>query len=225
MAQSQNGYGANDRDDIKTYTVPGTDVRVPLRKGDAGYLLVHLAAAFHRAVEPIDRGQLDDWGYAPRPIRGQSTVLSNHASGTAIDINATQHPRLKWYTFSPIKRRKIRALLAQYDGVIRWGGDYKRIPDDMHFEIVGSADQVKRVADRLQKVSAVGTKPRPGRYETRLRETPRYAKRNHKTPFRHDPAGKPLEIVAIERGPDGRWRGRPKRGAWRVMDHLKSLEK
>jgi HK97 family phage portal protein len=30
----------------------------------------------------------DDWGYAERPIRG-STVVSNHASGTAIDLNAT----------------------------------------------------------------------------------------------------------------------------------------
>ena len=55
-------------------------------------LLVTFAAEFHEHIEPIDEGQLDDWGYCFRNVRGSSDNLSNHSSGTAIDLNATKHP-------------------------------------------------------------------------------------------------------------------------------------
>jgi hypothetical protein len=130
-----------------------------LEKGNAGYLLTHFAAWFDKNIEDIEAGQLDDWGYAERPIRG-GTDLSNHASGTAIDLNALKHPLGAVNTFSVAQRNSIRAKLKEYEGAIRWGGDYTGRKDEMHFEINASRAVVDRVAAKLQKgATAVPTKP------------------------------------------------------------------
>lgn len=103
-------------------------------------------AWFASEVEPIRKDW--SWGWAYRPIRG-STRLSNHASGTAIDLNAPAHPMGSRDTFSPSQRQRIRSKLAVF-GVVRWGGDYSSRPDDMHFEIWDAdRDDVRRVVDRL----------------------------------------------------------------------------
>lgn len=107
-----------------------------LRDGAAGFLLAHLACWFHDEVERLDTGVWDEWGYAYRPVRGQSSGFSNHASGTAMDLNATRHPlgvpTLR--TFTPSQQRAIHDRLAMYGGRIDWGGDWRR-PDGMHFEL------------------------------------------------------------------------------------------
>lgn len=149
VARSQNGYSANDVDKTKMYKVAGTTWSVRLRKGNIGWLLAHFAAQFNKRVERIDGEQRDDWGYAERPIRGSSTTLSNHASGSAIDINALQHPLGAVGTFSASKRRAIRELLDEYAGVIRWGGDYTVRKDEMHFEVIGSGAKLALVRARL----------------------------------------------------------------------------
>lgn len=133
MARSQNGYSANDKEVTRIWKV-GEKREIRLRKGNTGWLLKHFADWFDNNIENIDSGQLDDWGYAARDIRG-SNVVSNHASGTAMDLNATRHPLGKRNTFSDTQEVKIRAQLRKYDGCIRWGGDYKNRADEMHFEI------------------------------------------------------------------------------------------
>lgn len=151
MPTSQNKYPANDPSLTKIWRIPGTERDIRLNKGDAGFLLVDLAAWFDKHVETIDHdGQLDDWGYAERPIRGSSTELSNHASGTAIDLNATQHPLGKGGTFTPAQVNAIRDRLKVYGGCIRWGGDYQNRLDAMHFEINSSPAKVARVAKKLR---------------------------------------------------------------------------
>lgn len=156
MPTSQNGYPANDITLTKVWTIPGTTRRIRLRKDDAGYLLIHLAAWFDKYVENIDAGQLDDWGYAERPIRGGSQ-LSNHASGTAIDLNALKHPLGQRGTFTPAQAARIRARLRLYESVIRWGGDYRRRADEMHFEINKPLADVRRVAAKLRRSSSANT--------------------------------------------------------------------
>jgi len=136
VATSQNGYWANQIGRTKVWAIPGTDRTIRLREGAPGEVLVRFAAWFHRNVEPIDKGIYDDWGYAERTIRGSSTTLSNHASGTAMDLNATRHPLGRRGTFTPAQAAKIRAQLRAYDGVLRWGGDFKNRADEMHVEVV-----------------------------------------------------------------------------------------
>src|SRR5262245_52505022 len=143
MPYSQNGWPVDPQ--RSAHTVPGTDVSVIVRDGDVATVLIYVMAEFHKRVEPINRGQLDDWGYANRPIRG-STATSNHASATAVDINATKHPLGVVGTFTPKQVDVIHAILSEVDNVVRWGGDYTGRKDEMHFEINDNAAAVHAVA-------------------------------------------------------------------------------
>ena len=149
MIKSANGWTASkNRTEIgiESFTVPGTKLKLACAKSVAP-LLVGFAAEFHELIEPIDEGTLDDWGYAYRDVRGSTTSLSNHSSGTAIDLNATQHPLGKVGTFPNEKVPMIRALAKKY-GLI-WGGDYKNRKDEMHFEIALTPAKAAALIEKL----------------------------------------------------------------------------
>lgn len=150
MVTSQNGW-AGLRSTSKllfTWTVPGDGTTLRLRQGYAGFLLIDLATRFDRRVENLKEPVLDDWGYAFRPIVGFGT-LSNHSSGTAIDLNATDHPLGREGTFSDEDEARIQRILKKYDGCIRWGGNYHNRKDEMHFEIDKPREFVVPVAKEL----------------------------------------------------------------------------
>jgi hypothetical protein len=136
MPTSQNGWPANDVSRTQSYKVPGPDRALRLVKGPAGQLLALVAAWVHKNVEKISPDkEMDDWGYAERPIRGSTTTLSNHASGTAFDFNATKHPLGVAGTWSAAERSKINGMLNKLGGTVRWGDNYSGRKDGMHFEI------------------------------------------------------------------------------------------
>ena len=146
---SQNGWKASkNRDEIgiDSFVIPGTKIKLACAKAVAP-LLVGFAAEFHELIEPIDEGTLDDWGYCFRQVRGSTDNLSNHSSGTAIDLNATQHPLGKVGTFPNEKVPMIRALAKKY-GLI-WGGDYKNRKDEMHFEIALTPAKAAALIEKL----------------------------------------------------------------------------
>jgi hypothetical protein len=153
-ARSQNGWSANNRSVISTRTVRGTHVRLAVRDGPAGDLLLEVAALFDLTVQEIDTAvgaQSDDWGYAERPVRGSADVLSNHASGTAIDLNATRWPlgSAPEVNLSARQVAAVREIVAATGGAVRWGGDYRGRKDPMHFEITDNrteADCVRALA-------------------------------------------------------------------------------
>jgi hypothetical protein len=72
----------------------------------------------------------------PRFIRGSHSVLSNHAYGTAFDINAPWNalgvrPAL---VGKPGSVRELVPLAAEHG--FAWGGHFRTRPDGMHFELV-----------------------------------------------------------------------------------------
>jgi hypothetical protein len=147
--QSYNGYPASkdpDEINIKSYPVKGTDRKLRCAES-VGPLLAAFAAEFHELIEPIDDGTFDDWGYAFRMVRGSTDRLSCHSSGTAIDLNATKHPLGKAGTFPAEKIPMLRALAKKYG--LKWGGDFKSRPDDMHFEVEVSAAKAKALIASL----------------------------------------------------------------------------
>jgi hypothetical protein len=149
MERSQNGWIASkDRNAIgvKSFTIPGTEIKIALNEKCAPILLA-FASEFNKKVEPIEGGQLDEWGYAYRAIRGRTTGLSNHASGTAIDLNATKHPLGKADTFTKPQQKIIRKLCTKYR--LGAGMDYKSRPDDMHFEIIDTPEKVTKLIAEL----------------------------------------------------------------------------
>jgi hypothetical protein len=110
-------------------------------------LLDHL----HRYVERVDEGYkaVDDWSYAVRPVRGQTTGYSNHSGACAVDYNATQHPLATKpeSNFTAQQISRIRELMKKFVGlgqrVFRWGGDYSGRKDPMHFEIIATSAAVR----------------------------------------------------------------------------------
>ena len=146
---SYNGYPASKDPNeigIKSYSVDGTALRLRCASS-VGPLLAAFAAEFHKLIEPIDEGGLDDWGYAFRMVRGTTDRLSCHSSGTAIDLNATKHPLGKYDTFPAEKVPMIRALAKKYG--LKWGGDFKSRPDDMHFEVTVTPAKAKELTTKL----------------------------------------------------------------------------
>jgi len=131
---------------IESFNVPGTKIKFACAKAVAP-LLVNFAKEFNELVEPIDEGQLDDWGYAFRMTRGSERILSNHSSGTAIDLNAIKHPLGKSNTFTPKQRNIILLLITKYG--LSWGGNYKKRKDEMHFEIALSKQDVEKKIKQL----------------------------------------------------------------------------
>ena len=152
MIQSHNGWPASkDAAEIHIISVPIEGTKVKVRCAIAvAPLIAGFCKEFHELIEPIDEGALDDWGYAFRMIRGSADKLSNHSSGTAIDLNATQHPLGKIGTFPAEKVPMIKALSKKY-GLI-WGGseNWKR-RDEMHWEIGLSEAKVAALIGSLNK--------------------------------------------------------------------------
>ena len=149
METSYNGYPASKDPaeiNIKSYLVKGTDRKLKCAES-VGPLLAAFAAEFHELIEPIDEGTFDDWGYCYRMVRGDATKLSNHSSGTAIDLNATHHALGKIGTFPAEKVPMIRALAKKYG--LKWGGDYKNRKDEMHFEVEVTHAKAKALISSL----------------------------------------------------------------------------
>jgi hypothetical protein len=146
---SPNGWPASeDRKaiGIQSFVIPGTKLKIACAQAVAP-ILVAFCKEFHELVEPIDQGQLDDWGYAFRMTRGSDKVLSNHSSGTAVDLNALKHPLGKSNTFNKEQCNIITLLITKYG--LAWGGHYKKRKDEMHFDIKMNKEQVKQKIKQL----------------------------------------------------------------------------
>lgn len=131
-----------DKENIVTVTIPqlkGTPVygkpssgRMRFHKKGAEQLKAMWAA--WEAAGLMDKVLTYEGSYNPRLIRGGSS-LSNHAYGTAFDIN------YNWNRLGAIPapigtRGSVRELVAiANEHGFFWGGHFKNRPDGMHFEV------------------------------------------------------------------------------------------
>lgn len=147
MPNSQNGWPVvTDESRIDERSIGGVPIVNGVLEGDVAIIMYYLARQFHERVERLVHPGC--WGHNVRKISG-SDDWSNHASATAFDLNAPQHPQGVRNTFSAGKREVIRDILEYLEGVVRWGGDYTGTPDDMHFEIDDTPAAVHRVALKI----------------------------------------------------------------------------
>jgi hypothetical protein len=146
---SQNGWPVVGKTACDTGLFQGTTFPNGILAGDVATIARWQLARYETTVEPIVTETC--WGWFVKPIEG-STVVSNHASGTAWDINADQHPmgESAARSFTAAQIRACRAIVADSDGVLRWGGDYTGRPDPMHWEINASAAKVRALADAIR---------------------------------------------------------------------------
>lgn len=151
MTRSQNGWPVLRWEETRQWRINERAPRLRLEDGPGGFVLAHWALWFADNVERLQQPTLDDWGWADRLVRGSLTAVSNHASGTALDLNAQQHPLGSRETFTDDQEwRLVRRLRCRYGGVIRWGGAYEGRVDEMHFELVAGRPEVRALARRLR---------------------------------------------------------------------------
>lgn len=153
------GFAAlpNGSSKLGTFTIPGTAVKLVLRK-DVAPILINFAADFHRLVESLILKKCGGHNY--RYIAG-TTTWSRHARGIAIDLNWSRHPQGANNTFSAADEKVIHNLLKKYSykgtPLIRWGGDYTGKKDEMHFELNQSLTSCLAAVKLLQAPRPIGT--------------------------------------------------------------------
>jgi hypothetical protein len=83
----------------------------------------------------IDRILIYDGSFVPRFVRGSRTILSNHAFGSAFDINA-RYNRLGQRPSLVGEKGSVRELIPiANEWGFWWGGHYSQRLDGMHIEV------------------------------------------------------------------------------------------
>lgn len=104
--------------------------------GDATTILQDFVSWFATNIESLHEGGFDEWSWAePQLVAPSYAALSNHGSGTSVDLNAQKHAQGLQGTFTAAQTAAIRAKVAEYSGRLVWGGEWTDIPDETHFEL------------------------------------------------------------------------------------------
>lgn len=144
---SYNGWPASDDKNAIGVVPFGDNHGVPfpggVKSGDVFTVLGYVATQFNARVEPIVSGW--DWGHSFKANVNNPSQLSCHASGTALDINAPDHPNGSSGTFTDAQVGAIYAILAEVSGAVDWLEGY----DEMHFEIAVDSGSLSRIAAGL----------------------------------------------------------------------------
>jgi len=161
MTVSYNGWSASPNPSaigIEKFKVPGTTRYIWLRRS-AAPILLWMMAYWDANIEVIDQGIMDDWGWAFRQTRGGGSI-SNHASGTAADVNATKYPRGR-ANMSFVKVLKVRAMVRRVNRaagkiLVKWGGEWSgHYKDQMHLELAPGTTPL----DVARAMKALSDKP------------------------------------------------------------------
>jgi hypothetical protein len=125
--------------------------------------------AMHKRVQGQMRGLWQAWQnrallaqvttfnglWVPRFQRGSQSVLSNHAWGTAFDVNASSNAYWHLPAFPGENGCLFEHATVAADFGFGWGGNFSRRLDGMHFEVV-KVLTVGEAAQALAKYPAVG---------------------------------------------------------------------
>ncbi|WP_062014044.1 hypothetical protein [Streptomyces hygroscopicus] len=141
--------------DIASRPVPGTGLNVSVRKGDIATVLVHVIRRFHYEVDTLglhgEPNPIEGW-MAPSAVRDSRLPEANQASGTAVVIRPGSYPPGVRGSFTTGQQLIIRDIIADTEGVVRWGGEDRRAYEGLFYLTVPPGDA------RLERVAAkVGT--------------------------------------------------------------------
>lgn len=142
---TENGWPSCGPNDLDRSPIPGTDVVLPLQKGQPSIILKAFAADLNWYVESVynSRGGADEGGWTGT----NSVPTSNHLGGTAFDYNWFDHPMgvaLAGWNGSDIRPNQtqepfVRDLLRYYTmgglQLVWWANDWDSPKDSMHFQM------------------------------------------------------------------------------------------
>ena len=127
--------------DLTTIPFGSARITVQRRAVPAFQALASVMAEHRYYIRSSDTG-----AYNCRHISGTST-WSNHAYGTAVDVNWRSNPySSRLITDMPSAMIRDIENIRTADGtrVFRWGGRYSGSKDAMHFEVMVSPEQIAR---------------------------------------------------------------------------------
>lgn len=134
-SRSENGWRMCNRDECDEGVVPGTNLKLPIRRGDANTVLKGFIAWFNVNVESLNnpgRGYTDEGSWTAVNDVGNS----NHLSGTAVDVNWSEHNfRVSYSGYSGAEIARVRQGLSLFKGCIWWGQDWASPKDSMHYQL------------------------------------------------------------------------------------------
>ncbi|MEU9332426.1 twin-arginine translocation signal domain-containing protein [Streptomyces sp. NPDC048290] len=141
---------ADDHGHIYTRPVPGTPVPgVQVRMGDAETILVHAIRRFHYEIDELRAGDVIGWR-PPTKVR-KGLPESNQASGTAVQIRPGHYPSGTRGGYFPHQLTTVRAILADCDGVLAWGGDDPHPDESLFYLKTPPTDpQIPTTAEKLR---------------------------------------------------------------------------
>jgi len=143
---SQNGWpiGLRADLDVHNYLIDGANQHFAMCSAAAPVLAAFLKE-FNVLIQLINAAgtPFDDWGFNQMEIIPGTQDYSNHASGTAVDVNATKHVwKALTSGYTPMQEAAIDGLCRKYG--LRWGWRYAHgWKDPMHFEVIETPAQVK----------------------------------------------------------------------------------
>ncbi|MER7788553.1 hypothetical protein [Streptomyces sp. NPDC097640] len=128
--RSANGWPVTDK--VHDHRVEGAEqVTVPLLAGDVATVLLFVARRVNYEIATLDAGEVT--GHTTD--RTVSTRYeSNYLSGTAIAVRPVLYPVGSKDGLFPHETVVVRDILADCEGVVRWGGD-EEVPKESHFQI------------------------------------------------------------------------------------------
>jgi hypothetical protein len=153
---SYNGWPANSDPAAigvdRQWSINGVTAPGGIKAGDVDTVLGYVFDALDTRVEAAVPGWC--WGYTYKANVNNPSQLSNHSSATAFDYNAPSHANggAKYEGWTTAEVAEIREILAEVEGVIRWGADYSGTKDSMHFEVNVDADRLADVAAKIRNV-------------------------------------------------------------------------
>jgi hypothetical protein len=124
---SANGWPLGHKDIVR-HTIEGSGATMALRSGDVATVLLHVARRYNYEIATIGLAHISQ-------VAGTAPFETNYASGTAFAIRPDLYPLGVKGNLFPAELLVLRDILAECDGVVRWGGDFKRSPKEGHFQI------------------------------------------------------------------------------------------
>lgn len=164
------GWPASKTLATRSFTIAGVSFAPGIADDDDVELV--LRYVMQRVADEVEKpvgGQCS--GFSFRANKNDSSVLSRHSGGVALDHNSLKHKNAvatvdSWEAAQIKAIHKILDDLDELCGValgtrvVRWGGDYHHTPDSMHFEInVSPADLRDQAARLREKVEALMVTP------------------------------------------------------------------
>ncbi|MGW2369649.1 hypothetical protein ACWCZ5_29250 [Streptomyces sp. NPDC001667] len=155
---SANGWemqkATDDGGDIVTRHVAGTGLNVSVCMGNPETVLVHVIRRFHYEVDTLgpygEPDPVEGW-VAPSAVRDSRLPESNQASGTAVVVRPDSYPPGVRGGFTTAQQLIIHDIVADTEGVVRWGGDDRRPYEGLFYITVGPGDaRLARVAAKIR---------------------------------------------------------------------------